>query len=191
MPTRVRLDQFNPANGLDRGRGRLVEMAWYLVKMFFFLSAFPWPSRLKSALLRLFGASVGKGCVIKPRVNIHLPWKLVLGDHCWIGEEAYLLNLEPIVVGSHVCISQRAFLCTGNHDYRDPAFAYRNAAISVGDGAWIGAASFVGPGASVGQETVVTAGAIVSGNLAPGMVYTQVAGVLTARAARWKQGAPT
>ena len=60
-----------------------------------------------------------------------------------------------------MCISQRAFLCTGNHNYKDPAFSYRNEPITIGDGAWIGACVFVGPGATVAPETVVKAGEVV------------------------------
>ncbi len=158
-----RLDLFDPAKGLDRGRPKAVEAVWYLVKCAFILSALPWPSRLKVALLRAFGAKIGKGVVIKPRVNVHFPWKLVVGDHVWIGEEVFILNFEPVTIGSHVCISQRAFLCTGNHDYKDPAFSYRNAPISVGDGAWIGACVFVAPGAEVAEGEVVKAGAVKRG----------------------------
>ena len=158
---RRRLDLFDPNKGLDRGRSKAVEAVWYLVKCAFFLSALPWPSGFKVRLLRAFGAKVGLGVVIKPRVNIHFPWKLVIGDHSWIGEEAFILNFEPVTIGSHVCISQRAFLCTGNHNYKDPAFSYRNEPIAIGDGAWIGAMVFVGPGAIVAPETVVKAGEVV------------------------------
>jgi putative colanic acid biosynthesis acetyltransferase WcaF len=73
-----------------------MEIAWYLVKVVFFLTAIPWPSSLKAALLRRFGAQVGQGVVIAPRVNVHMPWKVTIGDHSWIGEEVFLLSLEPI-----------------------------------------------------------------------------------------------
>lgn len=162
---KTRLDLFDPRKGLDRGRSKAVELVWYLLKCAFFLSALPWPSGWRVALLRGFGAKVGEGVVIKPRVNVHFPWKLVVGDHAWIGEEAFILNFEPVTIGSHACISQRAFLCTGNHDFRDPAFSYRNAPITIGAGAWVGAGVFVGPGVTVGEETVVAAGAVVTRSL--------------------------
>lgn len=168
--TRVRLDLFDPTKGLNRGRGRPVEIAWYLIKCLFFLSPLPWPRRLKCFLLRRFGAKVGNGVVIKPRVNIHLPWKLVIGDHSWIGEEAMILNFEPVVIGNHACLSQRAFLCTGNHDYRDSCFGYRNAPIFIGAGAWLGAQTFVCPGTTVGVDSVATAGSVVTHNLPAGMI---------------------
>ena len=166
----MRLDTFDAKLGLVRGRSRVVEALWYFTRRVFFTTSFPWPSGLKAALLRTFGAKIGRGVVIKPRVTIHFPWKLCVGDHSWIGEEAWILNFEPVEIGSHVCISQRAFLCTGNHDYRAGDFRYRNAPIRIGDGAWIGAQSFVAPGVEIGRECVVCAGSVVTGSLPAAMV---------------------
>src|SRR6516162_6346266 len=135
--TRVRNDSFDPRQGLDRGRPIWFVAFWYMVKCLLFLSHWPFPSRLKCVLLRSFGARIGKGVLIKPRVNIHFPWKLTVGDFTWIGEEVFILNFEPVCIGAHCCISQRAFLCTGNHDYRQEHMPYRNAPITIEDGAWI------------------------------------------------------
>jgi putative colanic acid biosynthesis acetyltransferase WcaF len=168
--TRVRNDLFDPGRGLDRGRSALVEGFWYLVKCALFLSPLPFPSRLKCFVLRAFGARVGRGVVIKPRVNIHFPWKLTVGDFTWIGEEVFILNFEPVMIGSHCCISQRAFLCTGNHDYSKPDMPYRNRSISLGDGAWVGAQAFVGPGVKLGKEAVITAGSVATRSLPPEMI---------------------
>ncbi|TWU59660.1 Maltose O-acetyltransferase [Crateriforma conspicua] len=164
-PSQTRLQDFDAAIGLDRGKPRWFEALWYLVKCFFFLSPLPFPSKLKCYLLRLFGAEVGVGVNIKPRVNIHFPWKLTVGNDCWLGEELFILNFEPVILGNDCCLSQRAFLCCGNHDYRDPTFAFRNAPITVKNGVWVGAQCFVGPGVSIGEETVVTAGSIVTNDL--------------------------
>jgi putative colanic acid biosynthesis acetyltransferase WcaF len=169
---RTRLDHFDAGLGLDRGRSKLYEILWYLTKCIFFLSPFPWPTRLKCALLKAFGAKVGEGVNIKPRVNIHLPWKLELGEWCWLGEEVFILNFEPVRIGAHACISQRAFLCAGNHDFRDPAFSYRNGPITIRDGAWVGAQVFVGPGLDIGEEAVLTAGAIVTESVPGNRIYS-------------------
>lgn len=168
--TRVRNDLFDASQGLDRGRPFIVEAIWYLVKCLLFLTPLPVPSRLKCFLLRCFGARVGRGVIIKPRVNIHLPWKLAIGDFTWIGEEVFILNLEPVVLGAHCCISQRAFLCTGNHDCRHPEMPYRNRPITVEDGAWVGAQSFVAPGVHIGSEAVITAGSVVAKSQPPCMI---------------------
>jgi putative colanic acid biosynthesis acetyltransferase WcaF len=170
MPPAVRLDTFDSRRGLNRGRSKGVEAVWYLTKCVFFLSPLPWPNALKTRLLRFFGAKVGRGVVLKPRLNIHFPWKLELGDHVWLGEEVLILNFEPVVIADHVCISQRTFLCAGNHDFRIPSFDYRNAPIRVGAGAWIAAQCFVSPGVTVGAGCVVMAGSIVCESLPAGMV---------------------
>lgn len=160
--TRVRNDLFDPSLGLDRGRSKPVEMAWHVVKCIVFLTPWPFPYRLKAFLLRIFGAQIGRGVVIKPGVNIHFPWKLDIGDFSWIGEEVMILNFEPVSIGSHCCISQRAYLCAGNHDYRQPDMPYRNRPIKVEDGAWIGSQVFVAPGINIGTDAVITAGAVVT-----------------------------
>lgn len=167
----VRQDLFNPKIGLDRGASKPKELLWYFCKMFFFLSAFPFPSSFKVFILRIFGAKIGKGVVIKPRVNIHFPWKLEIGDFAWIGEEAFILNFESVTLGSHTCISQRAFLCGGNHDFRNPSMPYRNGPINVEDGAWIGASAFIGPNVVIGVDTVVSAGSIVTKSLESNSIY--------------------
>ena len=136
----------------------------------FFLSSIPWPYSIKSFVLRLYGAKVGHGLVIKPRVNIHFPWKIVLADHVWIGEEVMILNFEPIVIGAHSCVSQRVFLCTGNHNYRDPHFGYRNSPIFIGSGVWVGAGSIVCPGVTVSDNSVICAGSVVSTDIPENMV---------------------
>ncbi|TWT65551.1 WcaF family extracellular polysaccharide biosynthesis acetyltransferase [Crateriforma conspicua] len=162
---RVRIATFDASIGLDRGVPKWKEMLWYLIKCFFFLSPLPWPNRLQVGLLRLFGANIGNGVNIKPRVNIHFPWKLTIGNDCWLGEELFILNFEPVHIGDDCCLSQRAFLCCGNHDYRDPAFSFRNEPIKIERGAWVGAQTFIGPGITVGEETVITAGSIVTDDL--------------------------
>ena len=48
---------------------------------------------IKVALLRAFGAKIGKGLVIKNNVIIKSPWNLVIGDDCWLGEIAGLIIL--------------------------------------------------------------------------------------------------
>jgi len=169
--SKVKLNEFDPSKGLNRGVSKFKEALWYFFKVLFFLTPIPYPQKFKVFLLRLFGAKIGKGLVIKPRVNIHMPWKLELGDHVWLGEEVFILNFELIKIGSNVCISQRAFLCGGNHNYRDPTFSYRNGPITVEDGAWIGAGCFVGPYVTVGADTVVSASSVVTTRLKPNSVY--------------------
>ena len=182
--SKVKLRDFNPAIGLDRGASKVKEISWYLIKIWFFLSALPYPSSVKVWLLKIFGAKVGQGVVIKPRVNIHMPWKLEIGDDVWIGEEVFILNFEKVRIGSNVSVSQRAFLCCGNHDFRVPSMPYRNAPITLEDGCWVGASCFVGPGVTIGIDTIVAAGAVVTSSLSGNAIYSGNPSVF--KKLRWK-----
>ncbi|MFV8372670.1 WcaF family extracellular polysaccharide biosynthesis acetyltransferase [Flavobacterium sp. LB2P74] len=171
MKSKVNLSKFDANIGLNREVQKSTEIIWYLVKIIFFLSSIPYPSSFKVMLLRLFGAKIGAGLVIKPRVNIHFPWKLMIGDDVWIGEEAFLLNFELLSIGNNVCISQRAFLCGGNHDYKISSMPYRNGPITLNDGSWVGANTFIGPNVIIGTDTVVSAGSVISQSLEGNGIY--------------------
>src|SRR6476619_5535921 len=102
---------YNPGSAYKR-------IIWHYINGFIFKTGiFPFYG-IKRFFLRLFGAKLGKGVLIKPNVNIKYPWFLEIGDHVWIGEEAWIDNLALVVLGNNVCISQGAYLLTGNHDYR-------------------------------------------------------------------------
>jgi putative colanic acid biosynthesis acetyltransferase WcaF len=151
----------------DRGAPRWKEAIWMFVRLFFFQNAFPWPSALRCALLRAFGAKIGRRVVIRANVNISFPWRLTIGDHVWIGEDVGILTLAPVTIESNVCVSQRAYLCTGSHDFRREDFKLRVAPITVREGSWIAAASFIAPGIEIGSGAVVSAGSVVFENVAP------------------------
>lgn len=167
---RVDLSRYTPG-GFDRGAGVLKEGLW-LVASFLLFRLCPFSfSALKCFVLRVFGAKIGRNVTIKPQVKITFPWKLTVGDHVWLGEECWLLNLERIVIGSHVCVSQRAFLCTGSHDFKQPRFDLITRPITLADGAWVGAGSWVGPGVTFGSHAVLTAGSVATKDLEPFGVY--------------------
>jgi putative colanic acid biosynthesis acetyltransferase WcaF len=166
----VDLSRFDNAD-FDRGASRLKEVLWTLVRCLFFAPALPWPSAWRVFWLRQFGARIGRGVVIRSRVNIHFPWRLEVGNHVWIGEESWLLSLANITLGDNVCLSQRAFLCTGNHNYKSPVFDLVTQPIQVESGGWIGAGALVGPGVTVGSHAILTMGSVATANLQPYGIY--------------------
>ena len=147
-------------SAFDRGAPRWKEALWWIVRSWIFASWLPLPSALKVAVLRAFGAKVGQCVVIRSRVNITFPWNLTLGDHVWLGDEVLILSLAHITIGSNVCVSQRAFLCAGSHDFSKTSFDLITRPIEIGDGCWIAAQAFVGPGAVVPPGTMVKAGEV-------------------------------
>jgi putative colanic acid biosynthesis acetyltransferase WcaF len=153
------LSKFNN-RGFSRGAPAWKEAAWWVTRSLLFAAWFPVPSGVKVAVLRWFGARVGRGVVIRSRVNITFPWRFECGDHVWIGDEVLILSLARVRIGSHVCISQRAFLCTGSHDFNKETFDLITNPIEIGDGCWVAAQAFVTPGAVLPPGTLVKAGEV-------------------------------
>ena len=135
-------------------------VAWFLFQHLFFKSPLLL-SRLRPVILRIFGADIGKSVFIRRGVRIHFPWKLKIGDDCWIGEEVWFINHEKIKIGSNVCISQRSIICSGGHDYRSASLEYAHKPIEIKDGAWICLDAKVLPGVTIGECSVVSAGEVV------------------------------
>lgn len=153
------------------GGGTLKCVLWYFINILFFINPLNPFSGIKVRLLHLFGAKIGKGVVIKPRVNIKYPWNLSIGDYSWIGENVWIDNLAMVSIGSNVCISQGAMLLCGNHDYKRPTFDLMVKPIVIEDGAWIGAQSTVCPGVTMHSHSVLAVGSVASKDLMPFSIY--------------------
>jgi len=144
----------------------LGRVLWGVCRPLFFLSPRPlWGWRC--FLLRVFGARVGRHVCIAPSAHVFIPWNLEIGDWSSVGFQALLYNLGPLTIGRRVTISQRAHLCGGTHDFRDPTMPLIKSAISIGDECWICADAFVGPGVAVGEGAVLAARAVVVKQVEP------------------------
>jgi putative colanic acid biosynthesis acetyltransferase WcaF len=164
--TQGNLDIERNRNAVKYSRSELARrVLWALAKPLFRFSPrvfFGW----RRFLLRLFGARVGQAVHIYPSANIYYPWNLEIGDWSSIGEWALVYNLGPVRIGRQVTISQRAHLCAGTHDHRDPTLPLLKPPIVIDDQAWICADAFVGPGVTVGEGAVVGARAVVMRDVA-------------------------
>ncbi len=109
--------------------------------------------------------------IIKPSVLIKYPWLLSAGDHIWIGEGVWIDNLAPLTIGSHSCLSQGAYLLTGNHNFTLPAFDLTIAPIVLEDGVWIGARATVCPGVVCGSHSILAVASIATKPLEPYGIY--------------------
>ncbi|TPV35735.1 colanic acid biosynthesis acetyltransferase WcaF [Paucihalobacter ruber] len=147
-------------------------LLWLVVSALFFEHSLAIWNGLKRFWLRVFGAQLGVGVVIKPHVKIKYPWKLSIGNHCWIGEKVWIDNLDQVILEDNVCISQGALLQCGNHNYKTSTFDLMIAPIILKEGSWIGAKSCVAPGVTVGSHAILTIGSIATKNLEPYKIYT-------------------
>lgn len=153
------------------GASRIKQILWFLTNALFFINPVIASSGLKKRLLRIFGARIGVGVVLKPGINIKYPWKLSIGDNTWIGERVWIDNLARVDIGKNVCLSQGAFLLTGNHDYSSTSFDLMVRDIVLEDGVWIGAKAIVCPGVRCGSHAVLSAGSVASGSLEPYSIF--------------------
>jgi putative colanic acid biosynthesis acetyltransferase WcaF len=153
------------------GGNPLKRTLWYYTNSIFFMTGLLPVNGLKAALLRLFGAKIGKNLTIKPRVSIKYPWLLSIGDNTWIGEEVWIDNLASVTIGSNACISQGALLLTGSHNYKKTSFDLITGSIILEDGAWIGAKAVVNQGITVHSHAVLTTGSIANKNLEAYSIY--------------------
>jgi len=162
----VDLSEFDN-NWYDPGRPFAVRAIWHILNSLILQNPLFVHSSPKRGLLRLFGAKIGRGVVIKPKVNVTYPWNVEIGDNAWIGEEAWLHSLTKVHVGRNACVSQRCLLSTGSHDVSDPFMGLIVKPIVIEDCAWVGADSFVGLGVTISDGAVAGAGSNVVSDLPP------------------------
>ncbi len=151
--------------------GALKRLLWYFVNILFFQNPFFPFVNVKVFLLRLFGAKVGKGVVLKPRVNIKYPWFLEVGNFVWIGEDVWIDNLDQVIIGDNCCISQGALILSGNHNYKKSSFDLIVKPIVLEEGVWIGARSIVTKGVKCKSHALLSVGSVASNNLEAYTIY--------------------
>lgn len=162
--SRVHLRNFDNS-WYQPGRSSLWQAAWFFFGLPILRCAVNPSSGMRVKLLRLFGAEIGRGVVIKPGVRVKYPWRLKIGNDCWLGEDCWIDNLANVEMESDVCVSQGAYLCTGNHDWRDPAFGLMLGPIHLRDGSWVGARCVITPGVTLEEGAIAAAGSVITKNV--------------------------
>ena len=157
-------------SSFDRGRSKLVESVWLLLDALLVRSSIP-GSAHRRLILRAFGARIGSRVIIKPGVQIKFPWRLSIGDDTWIGEEVWIDNLATVQIGANCCISQGAYVCTGNHDWASRDFKLIVRPVRIEDSAWLASRSVIGPGVIVGEGAVLSLASVATSDLAAWSVY--------------------
>lgn len=170
-PSRRQVDNSVYRATIDIGASRLKQLIWYGINIIFFKNSFNILSSVKVSLLKLFGARLGRGVVVKPAVNIKYPWKLRIGDHSWIGEEVWIDNLSEVIIGSNVTLSQGSLLLTGSHDHTLTSFDYLSKPIVLEDGVWIGAKAVVGGGITCRSHSILGINSVAERDLEPYTIY--------------------
>ncbi|MDA8775798.1 hypothetical protein N9N13_08740 [Opitutales bacterium] len=79
-----------------------------------------------------------------------------------LGEKTNAYSLGKIDIHNGATIAQEVYLCTGTHDFSDPALQLIVERITVEANAFIGARAMILPGVKVGKNAVVGAMSVVT-----------------------------
>lgn len=164
-----RLDEYRVPSSWDPGHPVLCSI-WFLLGSPLLSNRFLPGSYWRILLLRFFGSKISPKCRIKPGLRIKYPWRLRVGYACWLGENVWIDNVADVQLGDRVCISQGAYLCTGNHDFCSPGFDLLLGPIIIESDVWIAAGSILSPGTKVCSGAVVALGSVVSGKVPPAAI---------------------
>ena len=154
------------ASAFERGKPTWVVLLWWLIQAIAFPLSLHNLNGFRCWLLRLFGAQIGCGVVIRPTARFTYPWKVTIGDYCWIGDDVVFYSIDQIMIGSHSVISQKSYLCTAGHDFNKETFPLLPAPIQIGNGVWVATDCFIAPGVTIGSNAVIGARSSVFRNIA-------------------------
>jgi putative colanic acid biosynthesis acetyltransferase WcaF len=138
----------------------IVVAVWILVEYLFVTNALQLSSRLRAVALRTFGAKIGKGVILRPRLRVKFPWNLEIGDNSWIGEGVWIHNQDKVTIGHDVCISQETFITTGSHNFRTD-MGLKTKPVTIQDGVWVCSRALIKAGAVIEKSSVVPPSAVV------------------------------
>ena len=167
--TLTNLSQYD--NSWYRPGNRIKIFVWYFTNACILNTSLIPFSCLKVFLLRLFGAKIGQRVCVKPSVSVKYPWFLTVGDNVWIGENVWIDNLAQVTIGNNVCISQGAYLCCGNHNYKKRGFDLMLGKITLKEGCWICAGAKICPGVTANEYSILGVGSVTSKDLEARGIY--------------------
>lgn len=159
------------SNGVfTMGRSKIWIGLWILAEFIFVSNPLQLSSALRISVLRAFGATIGYGVIARPRLRVKFPWRLTIGDRCWIGEGVWIHNQGQLTIGHDTVISQESFVTTGSHELSQTMDLVVRP-VTIGNGVWITSRCMVLQGVSVGDNAVVLPGGVVTRSLDPQAIY--------------------
>ena len=164
------LKNYKLPDNWKRGKNVFFEAIWVILFRPIVCSFLP-GSYWRKVILIIFGAKIGKDIRLNYGLKVKFPWKLIIGNFCWIGEDTWIDNLETVKISDNVCISQGVYFCSGNHNYKKSTFDFICKPILIESNVWIGAKSIIGPGYTVGKSSVVSLGSIVKEDIPPNCLF--------------------
>jgi maltose O-acetyltransferase len=119
---------------------------------------------------RLAGVKLAKGATIHTGAKFYKPSGVSIGTDTIIGDHAVLDGRAPLTIGNHVDIASQVMIYNSEHDINSEDFGPIDGAVTIEDYVFIGPRAIILPGVTIGRGAVVAAGAVVTKDVAPGMI---------------------
>lgn len=152
-------------------KNRITRVFWSLIENSLFRYSPRICFRWRAFLLRSFGAKIGSGTHIYPKVKTWAPWNIIIGDDTGIADGVTLYSQNLITIGSRCVLSQNSYICTGTHDYSLPTYPLITKPIIINDDSWVAAGVFIHPGIVIGAGVIIGAHSVVTKSLDNWAVY--------------------
>ncbi|MCM1372611.1 MAG: putative colanic acid biosynthesis acetyltransferase [Bacteroides sp.] len=147
---------------------KLARLVWNIFSWILFQPfGLPFFNGWRIFVLKLFGAKIGKGCIVHSSAKIWYPKNMILGERVCVGPKVDYYNPAPIDIGDKVTISQGAFLCSASHDISSLNKPLITKPIQIDQYAWICAEALVCLGVHIGEGAVVGARSAVFNEVEP------------------------
>lgn len=153
-----------------RGKSKIMVQLWWIVEKTLFAWSPQFMYGWRRFLLRLFGAKIGRGVLLRPTVRVTYPWKVSIDDYTWVGEDCILYSLANITIGSHVAIAHGVYFNTGLHDYSKETFDIASKPVVIEDESWITNDVYIAPGVTIGKGSVIGARSSVFKSMPEGYI---------------------
>jgi len=92
---------------------------------------------------------------------------MILKDYVALGPQVRFYNVDKIIIGTKVAISQYAHLCSASHNIYKDGSPLITSPISIESFAWVASDAYVGPGVTIGEGAVVAARGVVIKDVDP------------------------
>lgn len=140
-----------------RGKSKITVQLWWIVQGTLFALSPQFFYGWRRFLLRMFGAKIGKGVLLRATVKVTYPWNIEIGDYSWIGEDNVLYSLGKIKIGSHVALAHKVYINTGGHQYDKVSFDIFSEPVVIEDECWLTNDVYVAPGVTIGKGSIIAA----------------------------------
>jgi putative colanic acid biosynthesis acetyltransferase WcaF len=121
-------------------------------------------------ILKLFGAKLSGLPFVHSSAKIQIPWNLRMKHRACLGDRVNAYTLGRIEISECATVAQEAYLCTGSHDFTDPALQLIVDEITIEPHAFIGVRAMIMPGVRIGKNAVVGAMSVVTKDVSPDQV---------------------